>query len=157
LAWLESAAVVDAEGRVLVDSEGKWTGQPAAQTPFRNAAKLARTGSGATILRSEDRARFVGAYPVAGTGAWVLLLCDRSEAVAAARTDAHRQLRWIAGAVAGLCVLLSIVLDFGWTRRFARLVDAVRGFGEGRSEQIPPMRGSDEIAHLSATFAAMAA
>lgn len=157
LAWLESAAVIDAEGRVLVDSEGKWKGKSAVQTPFRTAAKLARAGSGATMLRSEDKSRLYGAYPVGAGGAWLLLLCDRTEAVAAARDDAHRQLRWIASAVAALCVVLTFVLHTGFTRRIAQLVGAVRSFGEGGSEQIRPIRGGDEIAHLSTAFAAMAA
>lgn len=157
LPWLQSAALIDAGGRVLADSDGKWKGRNAAQTPLRAAAKLARVGSGASILRSEDKSQLYGAYPVASTGAWLLLVSDRTEAVAAARRDAHRQIQWIATAVACLCLVLVAVLHAGFTSRMARLVRSVRSFGEGRSDHIRPLRGGDEIAHLSTAIAAMAA
>ena len=157
LPWLESVALIDAKGIVLVASDETWNGRKAADTPLRAAAKLPHPGAGATILRSEDKSRLFGAYPVGTGGAWLLLTSDRTEGVAAARNDAHRQLRWIAAAVAVLCAALAVVLHAGFTSRIARLVAAVRTFGEGKSNLIRPVRGADEIAHLSVAFAAMAA
>lgn len=154
---LELAAVVDADGRVLAASDRALAGRNAAETSLAQAWRLARRGSGESVLNSEDKARLNGAYPIAHEGAWALVVYDRAEAIASARADARGQLRWIGSAIGLLCLTLWAALHFGFAERIARLTRGVRGFGAGESAVIQPIRGGDEVAELSGAFAAMAA
>ena len=155
--WLELAAVVNAEGRVLAASDPALAGRSAAETPLARAWRLTRKGSGASVLDSADKARLYGAYLIEHEGAWALVVYDRADAIAEARDDARGQLGWIASAIGLLCITLWAALHFGFAERIARLTRGVRGFGVGESEIIQPIRGGDEVAELSGAFAAMAA
>lgn len=155
--WLDTAAVVDEAGRILVDSDGLWEGQEAHRTRLAPAAQLIKQGAGPGWLHSDDRSRVYGAYPVEGQRAWVLVAFDRTKAITRARTDAGRQVRWVAAAVAVLCGLLWAGLHWGFAQRIARLTGMVRSFSSGDRSAMRPLRGGDEVAHLSVAFAAMAA
>ncbi len=89
-----------------------------------------------------------------GTG-WVLVVFDRAEAMAQAGEDARRQLRWMALSITFLCFCLWAALHFGFAARLARLAQAVRDFGEGRTSRVEELPGADEVHALSAAFAAM--
>ena len=155
--WLDTAAVVDETGRILVDSDGLWEGQEAHRTRLAPAAQLIQPGAKPRPQHSDDRSRVYGAYPVEGQRAWVLVAFDRTKAIVHARTDAGRQVRWVAAAVAVLCALLWAGLHWGFAQRIASLTRTVRNFSAGHRGGIQPLRGGDEIAHLSVAFAAMAA
>src|SRR4029077_15597262 len=73
--WLKQAALVDENGVVIDDSEKRWSGHAAHETPLAQAMKLAVKGgghAGHTENRSEDGTLLFGAYPFAmgvrGTG-----------------------------------------------------------------------------------------
>jgi signal transduction histidine kinase len=159
--WLKQAALVDENGVVIDDSEERWSGHAAHETPLAQAMKLAVKGgghAGHTENRSEDGTLLFGAYPFAmgvrGTG-WALVVFDRADAVAQARADARRQLQWMASAISLLCVCLWAALHFGLAARLARLAQAVRDFGEGRANKPLAIPGADEVHELSTAFAAL--
>ncbi len=155
---LETAAVISADGRVLAASDSALAGRIAANEPsLAHAAKLARKGSGARVLHSEDKASLYGAYPIGAQDAWVLVVYERAAANSRAEADARQQLRWIAAGIGLLCVTLWAALHFGFAERIARLTRGVRSFGTSESEVVQPIRGGDEVAELSGAFAAMAA
>ena len=160
--WLMLAGMIDEKGVVLADSDGRWAGAVASETPLAPAMKLAVNGGGDAGLaqkRFADEAMVLGAYRVAmgarGTG-WLLIVFDRADAVTEARTDAVRQLRWGASAIALLCFCLWAALHFGFAMRLARLTRSVREFGEGRVASVKEVPGGDEVNELSAAFASMA-
>ena len=89
-----------------------------------------------------------------GTG-WALLVFDRREAVAQARTDANEQLQLVAAGITLMCLFLWAALHFGLVARLARLTQEVRDFGEGRTDRVTSLSGGDEVQELSAAFAKM--
>ena len=136
--WLTLAALVDGHGRVLADSANRWVGQSARTTPLAPAIALVahHRGDGLARLQKAHEARVFGAYQVAlasDTAGWALVVFDRADAVAQARADARRQLRWSAMAIALLCFALWAALHFGFAARLARLARMLRDFGEGRA------------------------
>ncbi len=161
--WLSLAAMVDAQGTVVADSDQKWAGRPATATPLAPAMKLAGldgTKAERQETRRMDEAFVLGAYPVTHGGqpaGWILVIFDRSDAVSQARTDAYRQLRWEASAIAVLGFCLWAALHFGLTTRLARLTHAVHEFGEGHTAPVAEIPGGDEVHELSAAFASMGA
>ena len=155
--WLEFAALIDGGGKILADSEARWKGDEAGRSPAGPALSLAKQGGKAAVMRSPDGTRLFGAYPVPSSEMWIVLVFDRADALRSARKDASNQLRWIALATGAMCFLLWAVLHFGFARRIAELANSVRSFGAGTGKQIAPVRGADEVAGLSAAFAAMAA
>jgi signal transduction histidine kinase len=98
------------------------------------------------------------AYPFSmgakGTG-WVLVVFNRAQAMAEARADARRQLHWMASSITLLCFCLWAALHFGFAARLAKLSQAVRDFGEGRTKRVEELPGADEVHALSAAFATM--
>ena len=159
--WLTLAALVDGHGRVLADSANRWVGQSARTTPLAPAIALVahHRGDGLARLQKAHEARVFGAYQVAlasDTAGWALVVFDRADAVAQARADARRQLRWSAMAIALLCFALWAALHFGFAARLARLARMLRDFGEGRAVQLAPLPGGDEVHELATAFAAMA-
>jgi signal transduction histidine kinase len=159
--WLKLAAVVDENGVVVADSAGQWTGRPVRETPLAPAMKLAlRNGVGAgekEKLRADEAMVFAEYAVPAGGGETnrVLVLFDRTGALAQARIDAGRQLRVEAAVIGLLCLSLWAALHFGFAARLARLTRAVRAFGEGRAVEVAEVSGGDEVRELSAAFAAM--
>ena len=160
--WLQLVALVDEKGMVIADSNQRWAGRAAVETPLAPAMKLAAGSGGQGGLkqkRQADEAMVFGAYPVApgerGAG-WVLVVFDRADAVTQARADAGRQMQWVASSIALLCFCLWAALHFGFAARLARLARIVRDFGEGRATQVVALPGGDEVHELSAAFAAMA-
>ncbi len=155
--WLTFATLVDPSGIVIADSENQLQGREASETLLAPAMVIARD-PGADETQRADEARVFGAYPVAmgvrGTG-WMLVGFDRADAAAQARTDARRQLRWVASAIALLCFCLWAALHFGFTLRLERLARAVRDFGEGRASRIDAIPGGDEVRNLSVAFSEM--
>ncbi|HZJ16606.1 MAG TPA: histidine kinase [Chthoniobacteraceae bacterium] len=160
LPQLESAGVVDDNGRVLADSTGRLYGQQARGTALAKAASLITRAGVPGVRRGEDAAAVFGVYPIRladnKTG-WVLLEFDRTAAIGAASTDARTQLRWMASAMTLLSFALWGVLHFGFAERLARLADAVQAFGEGNMDATGPPGGSDEVGQLSTAFRAMVA
>ncbi len=160
LPQVEMAAVVDESGRVVADSTGTLRGQPAAVGPLAEAAALISPAAQPAVQHGEDADTVVSAHPFRigerGTG-WVLLEFDRTEAVAAAQTDASTQLRWMASAMALLSFTLWAVLHFGFGARLARLADSMLAFGEGKVDAPKLPGGGDEVGRLSGAFSAMAA
>jgi len=161
--WLKQAALVDSHGVILDESDKRFAGQRAMETPFAPAMKLAETkgaAAGETGIPDPEGALLLDAYPFSmgpkGTG-WVLVVFDRAEAMAQAGADARRQLRWMALSITFLCFCLWAALHFGFAARLARLAQAVRDFGEGRTTQVKELPGADEVHALSAAFAAMGA
>jgi signal transduction histidine kinase len=160
--WLKQAALVDENGVVIDDSEKRWSGHAALQTPLAPAMKLAMKGGRDedTENRSTYGTLLFGAYPfpmgAGGTG-WALVVLDRADAVAQARADALRQLQWVASAITLLCVCLWAALHFGFAARLARLAQAVRDFGDGRATSLSAIPGGDEVHELSMAFAALGA
>ena len=159
--WLKLAALVDGNGVVIADSDKRWSGHAARETPLAPAIKLAvksRSEGGQRAKRDADEAMVFGAYPVAlgarGTG-WVLVVFDRADAVIQARADAGRQLRWAASAITLLCFCLWAALHFGFTVRLERLARAVRDFGDGRASSVGAIPGADDVHKLSVAFSAM--
>jgi signal transduction histidine kinase len=160
--WLEVAAVVDENGVVIDGSDKQWVGHLARETMLAPAMKLTANTDGNAGRRqshSADGAMLFGAYPFAtarGTGS-VLVVFDRGDAVAQARTDAIEQLRLAAAAITLVCLCLWAALHFGFAARLARLSQAVRDFGEGRADRVEAVSGGDEVQELSVAFATMAA
>ncbi|MEA3212216.1 MAG: hypothetical protein QOE70_5273 [Chthoniobacter sp.] len=159
--WLKLAALVDGNGVVIADSDKRWSGHAARETPLAPAMKLAAKSRGEGGQRARpgaDGAMVFGAYPVAlgarGNG-WVLVVFDRADAVTQARADAGRQLRWAASAITLLCFGLWAALHFGFTVRLERLARAVRDFGDRRSATVVAIPGGDEVHALSVAFSAM--
>ncbi len=159
--WLKQAALVDSHGVIIDESDKRLAGQQATETPFAPAMKLAETkgaAAGETGIPDPEGALLLDAYPFSmgpnGTG-WVLVVFDRAEAMAQAGEDARRQLRWMALSITFLCFCLWAALHFGFAARLARLAQAVRDFGEGRTTQVEELPGADEVHALSAAFAAM--
>lgn len=155
--WIEFAALVDGSGKILADSDGRWKGVAAERSPAASAIFLTKQTREAAVTHSQDGARLFGAYPVPASEFWIVLVFDRADAMRIARRDASNQLRWIASATGLLCFSLWAMLHFGFASRIAALANSVRSFGAGSTRQIPPLRGTDEVAGLSAAFAAMAA
>lgn len=157
--WLKHAAIVDATGVIIDDSGKSWLGKQAQDTPLAPAMKVvARKAGGAAEAEDREGAQLYDAYPFSmggrGTG-WVLVVFDRAEAMNEATADARRQLRWTASAITLLCFCLWAALHFGFTARLARLAQAVRDFGEGRTSGVDAVPGGDEVHSLSTDFAAM--
>ena len=160
LPQLESAAVVDDSGRIVADSTGRLRGQPAATAQLAKAAALISPAGRAAVQHGEDGETLVSAHPFrigeSGTG-WALLVFDRTEAITAARADAHTQLGWMASAMALLSFVLWALLHFGFATRLGRLADGMRAFGEGKVNAPVALGGGDEVGKLSGAFSAMAA
>ena len=156
--WLRLAALVD-EHRVIVDdSEKRWLGQPAHDTPLAPAIKVAvqnEESAGQTRNHREQGDLLYGAYPfpigTRGSG-WALLVFDRGSAIQQARADAARQRAWIAWAVTTLCLGLWVALHFGFAGRLGRLTRAIRDFDEGRANSLVVIPGGDEVHELSLAF-----
>jgi signal transduction histidine kinase len=160
--WLKQAALVDENGVIIDDSEKQWSGYAALKTPLAPAMRLAVKGTenGHPENSSKDGTLLFGAYPfpmgALGTG-WALVVFDRADAVARARADALRQLQWAASAIMLLCLCLWAALHFGFAARLARLMQAVRDFGDGRASSLSAIPGGDEVHGLSTAFAALGA
>ncbi|MEP6809918.1 MAG: sensor histidine kinase [Chthoniobacterales bacterium] len=156
---IELAGVVDEKGRIIVDSKGDMRGRPVTETPLAQAAGLINSAGQPVIEREQNGSALLSAHPFHlgehGTG-WALLVFDRGEAIAAARSDARTQLVWMALAMALLSLVLWAVLHFGFAERLARLARSVEAFGEGTSNVPEVLRGGDEVASLSEKFAFMA-
>ena len=88
---------------------------------------------------------------------WALVVFDRGEAIRQAYVDARSQRRWVAAAITLLCLGLWAALHFGFAARLARLAQAVRDFGDGRTNSLPAIPGGDEVNKLSVAFATMGA
>lgn len=159
LPHFEIAAVVDESGRVIEDSTGALKGQPAASGPLADAAESIGLSAQPAVRDGKDLDTVVSAHPFrigeGGTG-WVLLEFDRTGAIAAARSDARTQLRWMASAMALLGIVLWAVLHFWYAARLAGLARNVRALGEGRPDLPNLPHGRDEVGILSGEFAAMA-
>lgn len=159
LPLLEMAAVVDENGRVIVDSTASLAGQIPADTALANAAGLIGADRRAIVRYGESELSVLSAHPFRigtnGTG-WVLLEFDRTKAIAAAQSDAWSQLRWMASAMALLSFALWAVLHFGFADRLAKLTSSVRQFGEGKVDAPLALRGGDEVAALAGAFSGMA-
>lgn len=161
--WLKQAALVDDNGVVIDDSEKRWLGKSVRETPLAPAMKLMQknTGEAGNVAsHGEERALLYGAYPFTmgerGTG-WALVVFDRGEEIRQAYADARSQRRWVAAAITLLCLCLWAALHFGFTARLARLAQAVREFGDGRTNSLPAIPGGDEVNKLSVAFATMGA
>jgi len=159
--WMNLAALVDAQGIIIADSNKHWAGRVVKETPLAPAMKLALKNHGVPRqqeARQPDQAMVFGAYPVTmgkrGTG-WILLVFDRTDAEVQARVDAGRQLRWMAAAIMLLCFCLWTALHFGFADRLARLTRSVRDFGEDSAVNMESMPGGDEVHELSVAFTAM--
>ncbi len=159
--WLKQAALVDEHGIIIDDSDKRWTGRKALETPLGPAMKLAEKKGGVpgeADNPDQEGAMLFDAYPfpiAAQRTGWVLVAFDRAEAMAQAGADARRQLRWMAASITFLCFCLWAALHFGFAARLARLAQAVRDFGEGRAASVDAVPGADEVHALSMAFAAM--
>ncbi len=155
----EVVGVVDGAGRIVADSTGALRGQLASSTLLAPAAALISLATQPAVQRGESGAAVFSAHPFRigknETG-WALLLFDRGEAISAAGADARTQLFWMASAMALLSFMLWAVLHFGFAERLARLARSVEAFGEGKTNVPDVMSGGDEVAALSAKFAATA-
>jgi len=154
---LEATAIVDPHGVIVADSSGAMHGKPIVETPLAHVWKLVHAAGGDAPFHAEDDTRLYLAGTIPPGGNRVVLVYDRTQAVAKAAADAHRQLRWIVAAVALLCFALWAALHFGFAARVASLAEAVRGFDMAGNKPITPLKGGDEVAELSGAFAAMAA
>ena len=160
--WLNLAALADANGNVIDDSEERWSGRAVHDTPLAPAMKLARKtreDPGQSVNLAENGRLLFGAYPFAmnavETG-WALVVFDRGDALAQARRDAAWQMQWVALMITLLCICLWAAIHFGFAERLARLARAVRDFGDGRTDTMLTISGADEVHELSVAFAAMA-
>ena len=159
--WLKEAALVDSHGVIIDASTKDFAGKRALDTPLAPAMQLATTKgkaeSDAGIPSAEGEMLF-DAYPFSmgpkGTG-WALVVFNRAQAIDEARTDARRQLHWMASSITLLCFCLWAALHFGFAARLARLAQQVREFGEGRASRMDEVPGADEVHALSAAFATM--
>jgi signal transduction histidine kinase len=159
--WLKQAALVDEKGVVIDDSEKRWLGEPARETPLAPAMKSigkSAVEKGILVNHREERALLYGAYPFTMGGrviGWALVVFDRGEAIRQAYVDARSQRRWVASAITLLCLCLWAALHFGFAARLARLAQAVRDFGDGRTNSLLAIPGRDEVNKLSVAFATM--
>jgi signal transduction histidine kinase len=156
---LEIAAIVNREGKVLLDTAQALREQAAIETPLIRSATLTRLPGLPALRHGEDGHTVFAAapFPLNGGTGWVLVEFDRTVATAAAQADARRQLGWMASAIAVLSFVLWAVLHFGFAARLARLAAGVRAFGEGKTNAPAAIEGGDEVAELSGAFAAMGA
>ncbi|MEP6671977.1 MAG: sensor histidine kinase [Chthoniobacter sp.] len=161
--WLKEAALVNDQGVVIDDSEKRWEGRPASETPLAPAMKLAakeHEDTTQTGNHSEEGTLLYGAYPFAigaHETAWALVVFDHASAVQQAMEDARYQRQWVAAAITLLCLCLWVGLHFGFAARLARLTRAVRDYGDGRANSLVKISGGDEVHELSIAFAAMGA
>ncbi len=155
----EAVGIVDGERRIIVDSTGTLRGRLAADTLLAPAAALINGRKQPEVQHGENGNAVLSAHPFQlgknGTG-WALLVFDRGAAIVAAREDARTQLIWMASAMALISFVLWAVLHFGFAERLARLAHSVEDFGEGKTALPEVLPGGDEVAGLSAKFAAMA-
>lgn len=157
---MEIVGVVDESGKIIADSTGALRGQAVSTTQLAPAGSLINAAGQSRVQEREDAHAVVSAHPFSlgarGTG-WALLVISRDKATAAAKSDALRQLRWMASAMFLLAFALWTLLHFGFAARLAKLAAGVRAFGEGESDQPATIGGGDEVAELSRAFAAMTA
>lgn len=154
----EMVAVVDASGNILADSTGTLRGKSVALTSLASAAALINKESDPTPQHAETKTHVLTAYPFrigGGATGWTLVQFDRAAAIAAAESDARKQLGWMALAMAVLGCLIWAVLHVGFARRLGRLERSVEGFGQTRTVEPEIIEGGDEVAALSTKFAAM--
>jgi signal transduction histidine kinase len=154
---LEAAAITDRQGIILADSTGALRGKSIEQTPLAHVWQLAGSIDGDGPIQTEDDTHLYRWSSIPPDGNRVVLVYDRTQAIAEAEADAHGQLRWVAAAIALLCFALWAALHYGFAARVASLAQAVRDFDIEGNKPIKPLKGGDEVAELSGAFAAMAA
>lgn len=159
LPTLEIAAIVDDKGRIVADSTGTLTGQPASRPELATTAALIGPDRQPVVQHGEDDTTVAAAHPFAigkdRTG-WILLAFDRTSAMADARTDALAQLRWMASAMGLLSFALWAALYFGFVTRLSWLAQSMRDFGAGKIAAPEAVPGGDEVGELSDAVTAMA-
>ena len=154
----ELVGVIDENGQILADSTGSLRGKPLVTTPFASAATLTGAEGRVIAKHGKDEVGYLSAFPFKigqGTIGWALIRFDRAAAIAAARADAQKELRWMALAMAVLSCVIWFVLHFGFARRLSKLAQSVEAFGRGETTETETLPGGDEVAGLSTKFAAM--
>ncbi len=149
-----SAAVIDADGRIVVASPGALLGD----AEGREIEKLRAGGGGSVAYRSDGGERQLAAWAsVPGGAGWgVLVRLPASEALA----PVGRMRRGVlAGSLASLLALLALGWAFirGVTGGLSRIDAAARQLGAGELPARLPEEGRDEVAEVSRTFNRVAA
>jgi len=145
------AAVLDANGRVLLNSGAM--GAPDTEADREAAARFRMAGGRAGEYLSASGEPILAAYAlVPGDAGWGLFV--RLPAVQAFAEVAQLRRTAMAGSLVSLGVFLLIAWIFvrGVTRGLAQIDVAARELGRGNLAVRVPVRGSDEVAHVSATL-----
>jgi signal transduction histidine kinase len=159
--WLRMAAVVDAEGKILACSDVRLEDRTVRDSPARAAWELTRSSAARTVkaaTASRGDIIVLGAFPLTPGAAdmkWLLLVYDRTDAVAQARRDARRQAARSVAVIGLFCTCVWVILHFGVAARLERLARSVRDFGAGRTSEIAIIEGGDEVHELSLALGEM--
>lgn len=158
---LRIIAVVRGDGKIIAATEPSLDGLAAADSPVSIAWEKAQTADSKNLrveFLTEGDIMVNAAFPVSTKHHgqhWILLIYNRSDAIAQAHLDARRQFTWFAAMITFFCLCIWAVLYLGVAIRLARLSSSVRDFGLGLKTSIQTISGGDEVHELSKAFAEM--